>query len=82
MVRTASRQRTILTEVIIGKKVASSLEAAPVVGTSTPISAVPLNQLSKQPRRKKACPEKEADFLGTSCEEPLKEVLRFCLLKL
>lgn len=47
VVRTASHQTTIQTDVVIGKKVASLLEAAPAIVTSTPVLAIPLNQHPK-----------------------------------
>lgn len=73
--RTATRQTTISTGVVIRERVIASLEAHLAATASTPIPVASPVQHPKQRRRKRACPKKEVDFLGRNEEELVGEVL-------
>jgi hypothetical protein len=68
------RQTTIPTGVALPKRNPTATE--PVAAPDTaPLAAVPIEHVLGQQRRKRARSSKEEDFLGTSSEEPVKEVL-------
>ncbi|XP_022898759.1 uncharacterized protein LOC111412186 isoform X2 [Olea europaea var. sylvestris] len=70
----ALRQTTIPTGVAIPEKRPAPLEPATTLAT-IPLAAVPIDQVPGQQKRKRPCPSKEVDFLGTNLEEPVREVL-------
>ncbi|XP_022893779.1 uncharacterized protein LOC111408217 [Olea europaea var. sylvestris] len=74
----ALRQTTIPTGLALREKVVEPSVAVPATSAApaeAPLSAVLISQVSGQPRRKRARPTKEVDFLGVNTEEPVKEVL-------
>ncbi|XP_022874088.1 uncharacterized abhydrolase domain-containing protein DDB_G0269086-like [Olea europaea var. sylvestris] len=68
------RQTTILTGVALPERSPSAAEPVAAQDT-TPLTAVPIEHVPGQQRRKRARSSKEVDFLGTSSEEPVREVL-------
>lgn len=68
--RPTTRQTTIPTRVVIKESVHLVPEVTPIpVATS----AAPMLE---QVKKKRHCSDKEADFLGTNSEEPVKKVLK------
>ncbi|XP_022856309.1 protein piccolo-like [Olea europaea var. sylvestris] len=70
----ALRQTTIPTGVAIPEKRLAPTELATAPAT-TSLTAVPIDQVPGQQKRKRPRPSKEVDFLGTNPEEPVREVL-------
>ncbi|XP_022851055.1 uncharacterized protein LOC111372871 [Olea europaea var. sylvestris] len=70
----ALRQTTIPTVVAIQEKRLAPIESATAPAT-TPLAAMPIDQVPGQQKRKRPHPSKEVDFLGTNPEEPVREVL-------